>query len=60
MTEAQRECPSCAMMVEAEAKECPVCGYEFPEPKPGFGPAAWLMAALLIVPVLWVLVRLLG
>ena len=56
---ALRECPSCAMEVDAEADACPVCGYEFPEPRAGFGPVAWLFVALMLLPVLWVLSRLL-
>ena len=55
----ERECPSCAMMVDADAEACPVCGYEYPEPRRGFGPMAWLFVALLLIPVLWVLARLL-
>lgn len=54
-----RECPSCAMEVDAEATECPVCGYEYPVPKRTFGPAAWLFVALMLIPVLWVLMRVL-
>ncbi len=26
----QKECPSCAMMVDKDAEVCPICGYEFP------------------------------
>ncbi len=26
----KKECPSCAMEVDAKATICPVCGYEFP------------------------------
>ncbi len=26
-----KECPSCAMEVEAKANKCPICGYEFPK-----------------------------
>jgi RNA polymerase subunit RPABC4/transcription elongation factor Spt4 len=26
----KKECPSCAMEVDAKANICPVCGYEFP------------------------------
>lgn len=48
------------MRVDAEATGCPVCGYEFPRNRTGFGPAAWLMAAILALPVLWVLFRLLA
>ena len=25
-----KECPSCAMDVDAKSKLCPICGYEFP------------------------------
>ncbi len=56
---ALRECPACAMEGDAEAAECPFCGYEFPEPKTGVGAVAWLMAALLVIPLLWLLARLL-
>lgn len=27
----QKECPSCAMMIEQDAKECPICAYEYPQ-----------------------------
>jgi hypothetical protein len=56
---AMRECPSCAFEVDAEAEVCPYCGYEFPEPRTGFGPMAWLFVLLMLIPVLWVLMRLL-
>lgn len=26
---AKKECPACAMEVEANSKVCPICGYEF-------------------------------
>lgn len=59
------ECPSCALEVavdpaEGNPEECPYCGYEFPERKRGVGAAAWLMAALMLLPLLWLLARLLG
>lgn len=54
-----RECPSCGLEVDAEAEVCPYCGYEFPESGAGFGPMAWLFVALMLLPVLWVLMRLL-
>lgn len=25
-----KECPSCAMEIDADAERCPICGYEFP------------------------------
>ena len=28
----QKECPSCAMMIDESAKVCPVCNYEFTKP----------------------------
>lgn len=56
---AMRECPSCGLEVEAEAEVCPYCGYEFPESRTGFGPMAWLFVALMLLPVIWVLMRLL-
>ena len=27
----KKECPSCAVDVDAAAEECPICGYEFPQ-----------------------------
>ena len=30
MSEIRMECPSCAMMITAGQKTCPICGYEFP------------------------------
>ncbi|MEM1042142.1 MAG: zinc ribbon domain-containing protein [Bacteroidota bacterium] len=59
MTDGRRECPSCAVAVDAAAAVCPLCGYEFPEPRTGFGPMAWLFVALMLLPALWVLARLL-
>lgn len=29
-----RECPGCAMEVNANENRCPICGYEFPQPRP--------------------------
>jgi hypothetical protein len=26
----KKECPSCAMDIDAASKECPICGYAFP------------------------------
>lgn len=49
---ATRECPSCAMEVDASADTCPICGYEAPRQKTSVQVAAWLMALLLLWPVL--------
>ena len=56
---AMRECPSCGLEADADAEVCPYCGYEFPESRTGFGPMAWLFVALMLLPVLWVLMRVL-
>jgi predicted amidophosphoribosyltransferase len=32
----QKECPSCAMNIDADEKVCPICGYEFPKENPLF------------------------
>lgn len=42
----KRECPSCAMEIDADEKICPVCGYEFPQEKPTI---KWLALALIII-----------
>lgn len=45
----KRECPGCAMEVDADAKVCPICGYEFPQQSTGVQIMAWVMAILLIL-----------
>jgi RNA polymerase subunit RPABC4/transcription elongation factor Spt4 len=30
----KKECPSCAMMIDHDKAECPICGYEFPKQSP--------------------------
>lgn len=45
----KKECPSCAMPIEAQAKVCPICAYEFPSrPKWQMGVALLLILALLL------------
>lgn len=29
--EKKKECPSCAMMIDADENICPICKYEFPK-----------------------------
>ena len=53
------ECPSCALQVENDPETCPYCGYEFPETKGSRVAMAWLFAALLLLPVLYILFRVL-
>ncbi|WP_420386390.1 zinc ribbon domain-containing protein [Roseivirga sp.] len=31
MSEKTKECPSCAMEIDADAQVCPICQYEFPK-----------------------------
>ncbi|RMG27720.1 MAG: hypothetical protein D6730_06590 [Bacteroidetes bacterium] len=46
----KKECPSCAMQVDANSKTCPICQYEFTG---GFSPALkWIAIVLLIIFVL--------
>ncbi|MFH5885251.1 zinc ribbon domain-containing protein [Halalkalibaculum sp. DA3122] len=45
----KRECPGCAMKVDADAEACPVCGYEFPRQPLSVQIAAWVMIVLLIL-----------
>ena len=47
-----KECPSCAMEIEAKSKECPICGYEFPATSKG----VQLVAVLLILLLLYFLI----
>jgi hypothetical protein len=48
------------MEVPAEASECPVCGYEFPEPRRGVRASAWLFVALMVLFAVPLLAWLLG
>ncbi len=43
-----KECPSCAMEVDAKAKDCPICGYEFP----AFNGVFKVVALVLVVALL--------
>ncbi|MEP3129221.1 zinc ribbon domain-containing protein [Ekhidna sp.] len=47
-----KECPSCAMDVDAKSKICPICQYEFSEIKVGY---RWIAMALIIVLLLYLL-----
>ena len=37
------------MEAPADAAECPWCGYEFPAPRAGVRPSAWLMVVLMLL-----------
>lgn len=47
----ERECPACALSADSEEEVCPYCGYEFPELSRSRKWVAWLMAFLLIWPL---------
>ncbi|MFQ5570128.1 MAG: zinc ribbon domain-containing protein [Rhodothermales bacterium] len=51
MAERNKECPSCALAVDATAEVCPYCRYEFPAQRSTLKYAAWLMALLLLWPL---------
>jgi RNA polymerase subunit RPABC4/transcription elongation factor Spt4 len=44
-----RECPSCAMEVEGKEKQCPYCGYEFPNDGNGFKLIAIILILLFLL-----------
>jgi len=44
----KKECPSCAMEIDAKSKKCPVCNYEFPSSNSGLKWAALLLALLFL------------
>lgn len=46
---AKKECPGCAVEIDADAKTCPICGYEFPKLSAGKQIVAWLMIILLVL-----------
>lgn len=45
----KKECPSCAMEVDAVSKRCPVCDYEFPSTNPILKWVAILLALMFLV-----------
>ncbi|WP_170134440.1 hypothetical protein [Echinicola strongylocentroti] len=44
-----KECPSCAMEVDAKAKICPICQFEFPQRSPIIQWVAILLAILFVL-----------
>jgi len=51
------ECPSCAMETESGQESCMYCGYEFPVDSVSRRWMAWVMAFLMILPLLYILRR---
>lgn len=50
-----RECPGCAMQVEANQNHCPICGYAFPHPTSRQTSLKWIGALLMLGLMLWML-----
>jgi RNA polymerase subunit RPABC4/transcription elongation factor Spt4 len=46
----KKECPSCAMEIDAKSKVCPICGYEFAE---GGSAMKWIVILLAIFLLLY-------
>lgn len=49
----KKECPSCAMEVDAGAAQCPICGYEFTDMRGGS--LKWVAIILAILFLLYIL-----
>lgn len=45
----QKECPGCAVQIDADSKICPICGYEFPQQSLSKKIVAWIMIVLLVL-----------
>lgn len=55
MAKNKQECPSCAMMIESDVIECPICGYEFPKQASSI---TWVAILLLVVIAFYFILRL--
>jgi len=47
----KRECPGCAMEVDADSDICPICGYDFPKQPKSIQIAVWVFILLVL---LWI------
>lgn len=57
MAKNKQECPSCAMMIDADVVACPICGYEFPKASKGI---KWVAILLLVVIGIYFLLHVIG
>lgn len=48
----KKECPGCAVDVDADSDVCPICGYEFPKQSPWLKAGVWILIALMLF---WIL-----
>jgi len=42
------ECPGCAVEVDKDNDECPICGYEFPKQPLSFKIGVWVLILLVL------------
>jgi len=45
----KKECPSCAMEIDAQAAVCPICKFEFPKRSP------WITWVAIFLVIVWLL-----
>lgn len=45
----KKECPGCAVEIDADAGVCTICGYEFPKQSKTMQVMTWIMIILLII-----------
>ncbi|WP_440999691.1 zinc ribbon domain-containing protein [Fodinibius sp. SL11] len=45
----KKECPGCAVEVDADTEVCPICGYEFPNQPLGIQIVTCIMIVLLLL-----------
>jgi RNA polymerase subunit RPABC4/transcription elongation factor Spt4 len=51
----KKECPACAMNIEVNSTQCPICGYEFATTGTAKVWVKWLAIALLLIILLtWI------
>jgi RNA polymerase subunit RPABC4/transcription elongation factor Spt4 len=49
----KKECPSCAMDIDENSRQCPICGYEFVQTNSGW--IKWVaLVLLLIILFMWI------
>jgi rRNA maturation endonuclease Nob1 len=49
MKEKIRECPGCAVEVDAGSDVCPICGYDFPKQPKSIKIAVWVFIFLMLM-----------
>jgi len=56
----RKECPNCAVEVPKDSQRCPICGYEFPQPKSKLLKwVAIILIVIFLIPLVTLLIRLL-